>query len=155
MVQARPAFASCAKVEGKYAAEPTRSWQRCQGSVLTEPASLLGRRGGELQFTKPESERPTLMSDSWGVLKTGNRLLFVLKRFIRIRWRWRDGARVQPNLFLQEGDRGVELGVTPGKGGVGKIIHNHVGINAVAFDEPLPLRAVDAIFGGRRDAGIG
>ena len=33
-----------------------------------------------------------------------------------------------------------------------EIIHDHVGIDAVAFDEPFALRAVDAGFSGRVDS---
>jgi hypothetical protein len=49
-------------------------------------------------------------------------------------------------------DGGVELRVVSGECGVREIIHDNVEIDAVAFDEPFALRAVDADFSGRGDS---
>ena len=66
-----------------------------------------------------------------------------------------NGARVFLDLFFQEVDGGLELSVLSGEGGVGKIVDDDVGIDAVAFDEPDAVRAVDAGFRGGGYAVVG
>ena len=67
----------------------------------------------------------------------------------------RDGARVVFDLLLEQVERGLELSVRSGEAGVGEIVDDDIGIDAVAFNEPGAVRAVDAGFAGGGNAIIG
>jgi hypothetical protein len=54
-----------------------------------------------------------------------------------MRWWRRHGDRLLVDLLLQVVYRLRELRILPLEGSMGPIIHDHVGINAVALDEPL------------------
>ena len=69
-----------------------------------------------------------------------------------MRWGRRDDDRLLADLLLQVVYRLCELRILSLEGGMWPIIHDHVGINAVAFDEPFALRTIDNILGGGRDA---
>ena len=53
------------------------------------------------------------------------------------------GPRNRPRVLLDLGeqvfDRGVELGILALEGRMGQVVHDDVGVEAVAFDEPLPF----------------
>ena len=66
-----------------------------------------------------------------------------------------DGARVFFDLFFEQIEGGLKLGVRSGEGGVGQIVDDDIGIDAVAFNEPDAIGAVDADFAGGGDAVIG
>src|SRR6185312_2703203 len=75
----------------------------------------------------------------------------VAQRLVRIGGGLDRRHRVLPDLVLKVGDGGVELGVAAQEGGVGEVVHRHVGIDAVPFDQPGSVRAEDAELGGGGD----
>src|SRR5438046_3098743 len=88
-------------------------------------------------------------SFGWVESPSGDVLLttFRLESEARIRtWpRRRHRYRLLLNHASQVADRGLQLRILPVESGVRKIIHHHVGIDAMAFDQPLAIGAVHAI----------
>lgn len=66
-----------------------------------------------------------------------------------------DGARVLLDFVLEKFDGGFELSVVAFEGGVGKIVHGDVGVDAMAFDEPPAVGTIDAEFGSSGDSAVG
>ena len=67
----------------------------------------------------------------------------------------RDGARIVFDLLLEEVKSGLKLGVGSAEGGVRQIVDDDVRVNAVAFNKPCAVGAIDAEFGGGCEAVIG
>ncbi len=77
-----------------------------------------------------------------------------LERLVRILRRDRFGDRLLLDLLLEILDRRLELRVLALERRVRQVVDDDVGIDAVAFDQPVALRAEDAGFGGGRDAAV-
>ena len=71
------------------------------------------------------------------------------------RFSGRDHDGLLLDLFLEFVDRGLELGVLAAEGGVWRVVHDHVGLDAAAFDEPGSLGAINADLGGAGDPFVG
>ena len=59
------------------------------------------------------------------------------------RRRW-DRHRFEPDTLLEVSDRGFELSVLSFERRVGQIVHDDVGVHAMAFNQPFSFRAIDS-----------
>src|SRR6185312_6609387 len=59
-----------------------------------------------------------------------------------------------PDFLLQVFDRRVELRVLSGERAMGQVVDDDIGVDAVAFDQPVAVRTKDASLRRRGDAAI-
>ena len=75
----------------------------------------------------------------------------ILERFVGIGRVLHDGSRIFLDFLFKEIDTGLELGVAPVECSMGQVVDDDVGVDAMAFNQPL--LAVDAVDAGLRCGG--